>query len=390
MAKSIGSSSGFLTFVDRKAIPVDVSLSTMLYGLTAVVIALMASLIPAIQFTKQSIVGLKQQMARTDKPPLSQRGYLDILLLGLSAYGWFLFNERQFISLATGMGSDQLQVQPLLFFVPALCIFSLGLFFLRTFPWLLRLFKWMGRNFLPVALFLTLIQLSRSAKAYYPLMLLLILTLGLGVYNSSVARTIDLNSTERVLYEYGTDIVLQSVWEGYSTSLPSDPSGGGQNPGGNPGQNPGENLGGSPGPGNNPGNNSGEGFMPPPVTISYVEPPFQVFKELEGVIEAARVLRALGNIVVSGRSTGQGMVMGIDNVDFSKVAWFDRMDLYPDPPFKYLNLLGYYEQAVIIPSTYAEQYHLKEGDLINISLEQQSIEFVVVGILPYWPSQYPK
>ena len=47
-------------------------------------------------------------------------------------------------------------------------------------------------------------------------MILLILTLGLGVYNASAARTIDLNSTERTLYKYGTDVVMQTVWEGTS------------------------------------------------------------------------------------------------------------------------------------------------------------------------------
>lgn len=386
MAKSIGASSGFLTFVDRQAIPVDVSPTILLYGLAAIVIALTASLIPAIQYAKSSIVGLKQQQARADRAPIWQRWFLDIALLGVAGYGWYLFNERQFLSIRTGVSSDQLQVQPLLFFVPALTIFALGLFFLRVFPWLLKLFSWLGRKFLPVPLFLTLTQLSRSAKSYYPLMLLLILTLGLGVYNSSAARTIDLNSTERVMYEYGTDIVLQTVWEGFAEREPSPPAGN-TNPGGedsgadNPGgDNPGGNPGGSPG-----------GFDPgAPVRMSYVEPPFHVFSELEGVEHATRVLRTFGNVVVSGRSAGQGMVMGIDNVDFAEVAWFDRRDLYPAHPNVYLNLLHYYEQSVIIPTSFAEQYHLKEGDIINISIEQQSIEFVVVGMLPYWPSQYPR
>src|SRR5690606_8690813 len=139
--------------------------------------------------------------------------------------------------------------QPLLFFVPALAIASIGMFFLRIFPWLLRLFQWLGRKFLPVPLFLTLTQLSRSSKAYYPLMLLLILTIGLGVYNSSAARTIDTNSRERTLYEFGADIKLGTVWEAYSNAMPTDPGGG--NPGGG-GGNPGGG-GGDPGGGGNPG-----------------------------------------------------------------------------------------------------------------------------------------
>lgn len=403
MAKSIGSASGFLTFVDRKAIPVGVTSETLLYGVFAVLIAMAASIIPAVSYAKASIVGLKQQLARADRKPIWQRWFLDIALIGLAVYGWYLFYERQFIAVQTGLTTDQLQVQPLLFFVPALSIFALGLFFLRVFPWLLKLFNWLGRAFLPVPLYLTLTQLSRSAKSYYPLMLLLILTLGLGVYNSSAARTIDLNSTERTLYQYGTDVVMQTVWEGYTETSPPDPgnSGNGGNNGGEGGNfgsggngggqsGDGSGQGGQDSGGGSGGNNGGNpGGFGPPQQVLYVEPPFEIFRHLEGVDRAARVLQTKGNVVVSGRSVGQGLVMGIDNVDFAEVAWF-REDLFPAHPYLYLDLLGEYEQAVIIPSSFAEKHQLKVSDLINITIQQKSVEFVVVGILPYWPSQYPE
>jgi putative ABC transport system permease protein len=398
MAKSIGSSSGFLTFVDRQSIPVGFTKEAMLYGCIAIVIAILASVIPAIIYAKASIVNYKQQLARSDRSPIWQRWFLDIVLLMAVGYGWYLFDQRSVLSIQTGLTTDQLQVHPLLFFVPALSIFALGLFFLRIFPWLLKLFGWLGRKFLPVPLYLTLVQLSRSSKAYYPLMLLLILTLGLGVYNSSAARTIDLNSTERTLYKYGTDVVIQTVWEGYSDDLPKDPNAGkpsgGGNQGGGTGGTGGNGQGNSGGTGGSAGGGQGNpgGGTPngeePPSKIRYVEPPFQIFRDLEGVESAARVLQTKGNVVVSGKSTGQGLVMGIDNVDFAKVAWF-RDDLFPTHPNQYLNLLGSYEQAVIIPSNYAKKNALKAGDLISITIGQQPVEFIIVGILPYWPSQYP-
>lgn len=80
--------------------------------------------------------------------------------------------------------------------------------------------------------------------------------------------------------------------------------------------------------------------------------------------------------------------MGIDNVDFSKVAWF-RNDLFPQHPYYYLNNLGMYEQAALIPSKVAEKYQLKLGDLISVGFPEGMLDFVIVGILPYWPSQYP-
>ena len=120
----------------------------------------------------------------------------------------------------------------------------------------------------------------------------------------------------------------------------------------------------------------------------YTEPPFEIFRKLDGVEAAARVLQAKGNVVVSGRSIGQGTLMGIDNVDFSKVAWF-RSDLFPAHPFNYLNNMGLYEQAAVIPSKIAERYQLKLGDVVSVGLTDGMIDFVVVGIVPYWPSQYP-
>lgn len=401
MAKSIGASNGFLTFVNRKSIPVDVSLGTLAYGIAAVAIALAASLIPAISYARSSIVNLKQQMARADRKPIWQRWFLDVLLIAVSAYGWYLFYERQFLTIQTGLDVNQIQVNPFLFFVPALTIFSLGLFFLRLFPWILRLVGWLGKTFLPLPLYLTLTQLSRSAKSYYPLMLLLILTLGLGVYNSSSARTIDLNSTERLLYQFGADVRIQTVWEASPAFTPPAPGagnpGGGQSPGGGQGQNPGggNNGGGNPGtgnpggnPGGAPGGNPGQTPSAPP-TMLYREPPFEVFKELPGVQAATRVLQTRGNAVVSGRTAGQGIVVGIDNTSFGDVAWFRDNKLLPLHPNYYLSWLGYFDNAVLVPKNFAEKHQLKPGDVMNISIQQQSLEFVVVGTVPYWPSQYP-
>lgn len=396
MAKSIGSSSGFLTFVDRKSVPVGFGTEMWLYGLIAVLIAIVASLIPAITYARASIVTHKQSLARSDRKPVWQRWFLDIALLGVVGYGWYLFQQRQFLSMQTGLTTDQLQVQPLLFFVPAIAIFSLGLFFLRVFPWLLRFIGWIGKRFLSVSSYLTLTQLSRSSASYYPLMLLLMLTLGLGVYNSSAARTIDLNSTERTLYEYGTDVVIQTAWDSVSDDMPTNPNpgGGGGQPGGQPGGGGGGQPGGGGGGGQPGGNPGGPGSNPGesgPRSTRFIEPPFEFYRDLEGVEHAARVMQARASATISGRTAGQGTVVGIDNDQFYHVAWF-RDDLVPGAArfHQYLNQLGLFEQAVLIPTNFAERYQLGVGDILTLSIQQQAIEFVVVGVLPYWPAQYPE
>ena len=414
MAKSIGSSNGFLTFVNRQNIPVGFHGTTMMYGLAAVLLAMGATLIPAIQYARSSIVGLKQALARADAKPVWQKWFLDVILLALSGYGWYMFREHKLLSQQTGLGSDQLQVHPLLFFVPALTIFALGLLFLRLFPLILKAVNGIGKRFFPVSIYLTLAQLSRSARSYYPLMLLLTLTLGLGVYNSSAARTIDLNSTERTLYQYGTDVIISTAWESVSDDLPvynpnqnqgqqgggagsgggSQGGSGGSGGGGSGGQGTGGSGSGSGGgtgggTGGNPGTgNPGSGGPELPTNIRYVEPPYEVFKELPGVEHTARVLQTRANLSASGKSLGVVNLNAIDNVDFADVAWM-RRDLFPAHPYAYLNLLGSYEQAAIIPDKFAEKNQLKPGDLMSLSVNQKSMELVVVGVLPYWPSQYP-
>ncbi|RUT36351.1 FtsX-like permease family protein [Paenibacillus zeisoli] len=384
MSKSIGSANGFLEFVDRKSIPVGLGTDALLLGAGAVILAILSTLIPAISYARSSIVNAKRKQARADRSPFWQRWFLDVVLLGVAGYGYYLFNERQMLTFTTGLTTDQLQIQPFLFFVPAIAIFAIGLFFLRIFPWLLKFIGWAGKRWLPVSSYLSLTQLSRSSLSYYPLMILLVLTLGLGVYNASAARTIDLNSTERTLYSYGTDVIVETQWTGTPEITPNT-SGNGNSGGAQGGMQGGGIQGGG---GGAQGGGAGPGGQQKNAKIVYSEPPFEVFRTLPGVENAARVLQTKGNIVVSGQSAGQGRIMGIDNVDFSKVAWF-RNDLFPAHPFKYLNLLGQYEAAALIPTNLADKYKLKPGDTFTVSIDDQTIDFAVYGIIPYWPNLYP-
>ena len=376
MAKSIGASSGFLEFVNRKAIPVGFSADSALAALAAVLVAIGAAVIPALVFTRSTIVDYKRNMARTEKKPFWQKWFLDLALAGVAAYGWYLFSERQLVSFRTGLTTDQLSVQPFLFFVPALAIFAAGLIFLRVFPLMLKLVNWLWGKRMPVPLYLAVTQLSRSSKAYYPLMILLILTIGLGVYNASAARTIGLNAEERIKYRFGTDVVLKTVWEGRTEFVqPQTPPQGGGGGGGNGG-------------GGGGGGGGGQPARPIPSRIIYSEPPFEVFRTLPGVAHATRVLQAPANLSVSGRTAGQGVVMGIVNTEFPRVAWL-RTDMFSVNPVTYMRWLGQVPEGAIISANLAERFGLERGDTVQAFINGESIEFVVIGIEKYWPTEYP-
>ncbi len=372
MARMIGASDGFLLFVNRKSLDVGLSLNIYLYGLIAVAFALLASIVPALGAAKSSIVSFKQQAARSMKKPFWHRFYLDMVLLLIAGYGWYMFNERQLTLLSTGLTSEQLSIHPLLFFVPSIFLFACGLTLLRIFPLLMTIIAKLGKR-ANVSLHITMLQVSRSSKQYHPLMLLLILTIGLGIYSSSAARTIDVNAVERLQHEYGTDVIIQSIWE-QEIELPTGPPPG--PPGsGNGGENP------TPQP---PGQNNNQ-----PTQGRFVEPPFEVYKKLPGVEHAARVLTQKTSASIGGKSLGQGMVMGVDVEDFSKVAWFKR-DQIPAHQNLYLNALGQEEQAIIVSQQTADRHGLKPGDGVTLVINRTSVEFTVFAIIPYWPTFYPK
>lgn len=363
MAKSLGSSSGFLYFVNRKSVTVDVTMEVWMYALIAVLLAILATVIPALRYSRESIVSHKQDLARTTKAPLWQKVFLDGILLGIAGYGWYLFEMRKVTLVSTGLTNDQLQVEPILFFVPAIFLFACGFLFLRLFPWILKLIFFLTRRFRNIPIYLTMTQLSRSAKQYHPVMLLLTITLGLGVYSASTARTIDLNTTDSMLYRYGTDVVMQAQWN--SQIDPEALREAYENSNG----------------------------QPPDLSklpLIYLEPPFEVFRNLEGADGVARVLRHKVSISVGNKGLGQGNMMAIDNVDFAKVAYFKR-DLYPKSihPFEYLKLLGMNEAAMLVSQNFLEKNGIEPGSIITLVIKQKPVDFIVYAGVPYWPTLYP-
>ncbi|MDQ6422385.1 ABC transporter permease [Paenibacillus sp. LHD-117] len=355
MARLMVWTDGFMQFNPGKEASIGWSALSGWYGLAAVAVAILAGTLPVGAYGKQSIVDYKKQLARSDRAPLWQRWYLDAALLLASGLGWYGFSSGQLLAGGSGDGGG-VQAQPLFFLVPALAMFASGLVCLRLFPILLRLLHRLFRRWIPVSLHLVFVQLSRSQRSYYPLMLLLIMTLGLGVFHASAARTMDRNESERLMYGNGADVVLQPVWEGEVELFDEE------------------------------GN-----YIPEdqPRNTIYTEPPQAPFEHMPGVASSVRVLQLDGELSLAGKGLGKGKLMGVDNVDFAKSAWW-RTDLYKTAhPFTLLRFLGEYEQGAIISSSFAKQHGLKPGDLIQMTAQDIPIELVVVGVTDYWPSLDP-
>lgn len=355
ISRVIGASAGFLSFVDRTGLPVRLGREAYQYAFYGLTTAIVACLLPVVSTTRHSIVTYKREMVRSSLPPVWQRYFFDVILAGLVYLGYrSLQRQAVLVTITTAdTGEPQMLLDPALFVIPALFLVAAGLLTLRLYPMLMRLLSRITERFGGVSLSLTTLHLERNPGQYSPLMLLVILTVSMGIYGASTARTLDKNFADRLQYEYGSDIVLREQW-----ALPGAGSMG-------------------------PGGASAE----PAETVIY-EPPFYIHKELPGVEAAARVQKLEVSVRSAGQYRGRASLMAIDPRDFAEVAWY-RSDLNPYHFYAYLNLLIKHHQGVLASRELLEKYQLRVGDWVTISLGGQDIDFYVVAAVDYWPTLYP-
>lgn len=347
LARVMGAAAGFMQFVDRKPLPLVLDSRVWTYALGAVTLAAAAILVPAVQAARESAVTYKAQAARQRTAPFWQRYFLDLLLLAVSLYGYYT-QRRQFAARLQAPPAPPGQApegpsDPLHFLLPALFIAALGLVALRLLPVLAALLDRAARRLGGTAPYLAITQVARSPHSTAPIVLLLTLTVGLGVYSASAARTLDQNDVDRAYYQVGADAALVEAWQFDEA------------------------------------------------TNSYEEPPFHVHQSLPGVEAAARVYVARDAVAISegGKVIGRGRLMAVDTQEFARVAWF-RRDLFGrHHPFAYLNLLGRDEEAVLVNLQFLRRNQLQPGDRITLRTGTGEARLVVYGAVAYWPTLYP-
>lgn len=370
LTKALGASNGFLEFVQRAVLPAHLDAKAYKYALITVISAQVMMLIPVFNATKISIVMHKQKMARRNKSSILHRFYIDVILLVVSYYGLRTFNQRMEDVSSLGLDSTTVQIDPLLFLVPALFILGAGLFILRIYPLFIRFVHWLGKRWWPSSLYATLIQVGRSSSQYQFLMVFLIMTMAIGLFSASAARTINQNNEEKILYRNGADIVLNTLWENnapISYDFDVDGLDGGES----------------------------EGEAAPasasiePTKIQYSEPPFQPFKELPGVEHAAKVFVKEEASYSLQKEKGKTILVGIETNQFGQTAWF-RDKLLDYHFFEYLNLISVHPSAVLISRTMAEKNGIQVGDSIDVGwygLDEKT--FTVYGVIDYFPTFNP-
>ena len=356
MVQVLGSANAFLEFVKRSALPVEVNGRVLLFCGIAAVFSIAAMVLPVFRHSRVTIVDHKQKKHRKSDAPLWQRIFLDVAILGVALYLLYNYNKQK----------DQLALQvldgasldPLLFIASSLFMIGAGLFALRILPVitfvLYRLFKKLWNP----ALYAAFLQVIRTRYRQGFIMVFLIMTIALGVFNAQAARTINTNREESIRYSIGADIVLKENWIQTYDSLMQGLT------------------------------TSSAEADPEPI---YTEPEFKRYEVLEGVESAAQVVNETNGCrvkIADGTLTGV-QVMGINTKDFGETAWF-KDGLLKSHFYDYLNAMATNSNAVLVSRNFETDYGMKLGDTIYYQNKyDHTARGIIYGFVDYWPGYSP-
>jgi putative ABC transport system permease protein len=353
MVRIIGSANGFLEFVNRKALTVSLDSQAMMYGLVAVCLIIVTTLLPVLQWSGVSIVQQKQKKSRLGKAPFWQRFFLDIVLIGISLYSLNRLKAQLNLQKSLGLAGTESNLDFLLFLASTLFILGSGLLLLRLHPLILRLLAFIGRRFWSPVLYLSFHQIGRSSGQSQFLMIFLILALSIGLFNANAARTINRNMEDNINCGTGADIRLREYWQ------PLDKNG-------------------------TPIVQSDTSTAEPQEEFFY-EPDFARFSAIDGVAHAARVYQTNDVKVTYNRQTVATSLMAIDPYDFAQTAW-NRSNMNRYTMNEYMNVMTKQPRAVILSSNMRDKLGLQVGDTIIFRLyESDNVEGVIVAFIDTWP-----
>jgi putative ABC transport system permease protein len=351
LARLMGYTVSFLNFRERAPLPVSLDgLNLPLIGATMGIL-LLAKLWTAASTSRETVLTQQREHARPPQGPFWYRAYLDLLLLIPAWYGYQQLIQRGSLGSLVEDRPEELYQDPLLIVVPALFVLVMAFLAMRLFPFIMRLLDWLANRTPWLTPHLALRQLGRYSQNYINPMLLVIVSLALGVYTLSMAASLDKWLVDRMYYRIGADLALSPF---SAVESQSD----------------------TPSPG-----------------AEWV-PPIDEFETLPGVVTAARVgdYRAEIDLGAAGAGRVRGRFLGVDRVDFMKVAWF-RGDLAREPMGGLMNRLAATDDGILISEKFLAENQLRVGDKVNIHVitdfgtSLKSV-FTIVGAYEYFPTVY--
>ncbi|WBW95609.1 ABC transporter permease [Oceanirhabdus sp. W0125-5] len=324
IVKILGNANGFLEFVNRESLAVSINFSDYIYAFIVAIIFIITMVLPAYFASKKTIVETKRLKGRVKRKSIWKKYFLDIALVALSIYSFFNLNMKRGLLEKTAAKASQNPIDPLMFLIVISMCIGFGLLFLRIYPYIIKgIYLIRKKSWAPETYNILLNNCRDSSKKEY-IMLFLILTLSIGIYNMNSARKMNNDGIDNISHLMGADVVLKEDWE-YADN----------------------------------------------VSNYLIEEDYEKFKEVSGIEETAKVLRST-SVEIYNKRKGiyQLEFMSVIPEEFGKTAYM-RSDLFPTHWYNYLNALSEKPYGVLVSSSLLEQ-GLKVGDDISIKLKDTS------------------
>lgn len=344
-SKVLGAAGNFLEFDFSTPLRTEFSVKTVIYAAVAMLIALCCIAMPAIKHSKVTIVNLKRNKAAKAKK-LWEKMYLDLILLGISVYGYYSFHKNSGNLSAAVLQGESLD--PLLYLSSSLFILGLGLLFLRLHPYIVMLIYKAGKQHWKSASYISFQENIRNGRKQQLIMLFLIMTISLGIYHAAVARTILANAVENTEYLNGADIVIKEVW-------PTSYTGGDT------------------------------------TTVRYMEPDYTKYVTMDIADSCTKVYYSDDGYCSGSGSDRQVItIMGIHTKEFGMMTGMQD-GLLDKHYYEYLNDLAVSPGGVLVSSNFNTRLGYKIGDNITYrNASGQGANGKIIGFVDYFPGYAPK
>ena len=343
-SKVLGATRNFLEFDLSLSLNIVFTPKAVIYAACAMLLALLSLTVPAIKHSKISIVNLKQQKA-LKKKSWWEKLFLDIILIAVSVYGYYNFHKNMSELSASVLQGESLD--PLLYISSSLFILGLGLLFLRIHPYIVLLIYNIGKRFWKSASYISFQENIRNGRKQQLIMLFLIMTVSLGIYHATVARTILANAVENAEYLNGGEVVLREFWP-----LSHDPN-----------------------------KQSGSSFM---------EPDFSKYTMMDIADSCTKVLYVDAGYLSLKRFDRQNVtIMGIHTKEFGSMTKMPE-GLLEKPYYEYLNTLAKVPDGLLVSSNFKSVLGYEIGDGITFYRTSGMDAFgKIVGFVDYFPGYAP-
>ena len=349
MCNMLGASNSFLEFVKRTALPVEVGSQAVLLAVIAALFSVGTMVFPVIRYANVNIVDHKRKKNRAGKAPVWQLVGLDVILIAVAVYFLYQFNQqKEYLAQQIADGGS---LDPFLYMCSSLFMVGVALLILRIFPWVVKFIFWTGKKMWSPALYSSFLRIIRTRSNQGFLMVFLILTVSMGIYNAQAARTINANGQDKIQYVNGAELVLQESWKNIDGGL---------------------------------GTSGSEDAV-------YVEPSFEKYLQMDGIESITKVLvENKVSVSVDGGRVRNATVMGIHTKEFGETALF-KEELLPIHYNEYLNAISQNSQAILVSSNFHENFGYQVGDVLVYSNQAgENLRGIIYGFVDYWPAYVPK